>query len=83
MTNTLLKRYLIKSLWVVGLLYNFVNFCVTKATGVAIYAFLDWTTWRSPAMLLGLMSAFTGIYFTMCTIDGLVKKKLLKQQGKL
>lgn len=79
MTNTVLRTHLVKPLWSLYFLYNFVNFCVTKYTGEAIYPFMDWKTIQTPLILLGMMLAFTIIYITMCKIDEIFKKKLVKQ----
>ena len=79
MTNTVLRKHLVIPLWCLYIFYNFVNFCVTKYTGEAIYPFMDWKTIMTPLILLAMGFAFTIIYITMCKIDEIFKKKLLNQ----
>lgn len=76
MTNTLLRKELMKPLWCLYMLYNLINFLVTKYTGEPIYPFMHWESIETPLILLAMMLAFTVIFICMCKIDAWFKKKL-------
>ncbi len=44
-TDVVLSRNLVTTLFTFGFLYNIINFIQTKVRGIPVYPFLTWDSW--------------------------------------
>ena len=68
-TELYLARHHWKIINIFGFTYHLRYFIVTKMSGVAIYPFLTWEDWRSPALIVGVIGFFDLVWLMLAKIS--------------
>ena len=55
--------------WVFGLAFGLINYTATRLSGEAIYFFLTWKDWLSPAIVMGLAFFATTVFYGLAKLS--------------
>ena len=79
-TNLVLLNGILTTILKLSTFYLLINFTATKYHGTPIYSFLSWESWETPAIVVGLLVAFSALYLGMCKVDQVYKGEIIKQR---
>mmetsp|Transcript_38077 Transcript_38077/g.58106 ORF Transcript_38077/g.58106 Transcript_38077/m.58106 type:complete len:80 (+) Transcript_38077:608-847(+) len=78
-----MSKRLLRIILFAGVVYSVINYIGTTLRGRPLYDFLDWQDWKSPVVIVALLSGISGIYMVMCKIDKAMKSSRFETGKKL